>query len=166
MNQANLTQSAFEQLSDLFLKQINSLDKATAYLTEIKSSIEANDLEALKRLIQQNNIPLSQIEEHEKARFELIKHYGFENTKAGITQCVASFDDGKKSLQALHDRLNKALSVLQKATTVSDLLITKNKQRVKQSLSILTGTSLKTDPTYSSTGNNNQDSLIRPLAIA
>ncbi len=165
MNTSN-TQAIIQQLNDLMTQQIQAINKATQYLNDIKSSVESNDLETLKQLIQHNNLPLSQIEEQEKARFALIKELGFEQTKKGFTQCVTTHDDTRHSLSQLDTALNLAMKQLHTATTVSDLLISKNKQRVKQSLSILTGASLQTDPTYSSTGNSNKDHLIRPLAIA
>lgn len=153
-------------LSDLLIKQTEAINKACVYLNDLKKSIEANDLETLKHLIQHNDIPLSQIEEYEKSRFSLIHQYGFDKSAEGFKKCVAAFDDDKKSLGHLLTQLHDAMSELQTATKVSDLLVTKNKQRVKQALSILTGTSLIKDHTYSASGNKKADSLTRPLAIA
>jgi len=166
MSQLANKQDVYTVMSDLLFKQIKSISKATNYLNEIKTAIESNDLESLKDLIQHNDIPLAQIEEQEKSRFAFIHQYGFENTQQGFTQCIDTFDNADKNLSTLQSQLNDALSELQTATKVSDLLITKNKQRVKQALSILTGTSLQKDHTYSATGSKKEDSLTRPLAIA
>jgi len=166
MSELVKNEAAFKLLSDLIIKQIEAISKACTYLNDLKKSIESNDLEALKHLIQHNDIPLAQIEEHEKSRFSLIHQYGFDNTVEGFTQCIKTFDNDKKSLSRLQDRLSDVMHELQVATKVSDILVTKNKQRVKQALSILTGTSLLKDHTYSSSGNKKADSLTRPLAIA
>jgi len=165
MSKSVKNNEAFNLLSDLIIKQTEAISKACVYLNDLKKSIEANNLEALKYLIQHNDIPLSQIEEHEKSRFSLIHQYGFDNTVEGYTQCIETFDDDEKSLSGLQTRLNDVMNELQMATKVSDLLVTKNKQRVKQALSILTGSSLLKDHTYSATGNKKEDRLTRPLAI-
>lgn len=158
--------NCFSLLSNLLTHQISFVEQASDYLNQIKLSIEKNDVETLQTLIKNNNIPLNQIEEHEKARFNLINNYGFEKTKEGFLACVKSFDDSEQSLIELHSKLLKALDMLQVSTKVSDLLVTKNMQRVKQSLSILTGTSLAKDPTYSASGYTHKDSLTRDLATA
>lgn len=166
MSSLAVKEDAFSLLSNLLIKQTEAITKASDYLKSIKESIESNDLESLKHLIQHNDIPLTQIEEHEKSRFNLIHQYGFDNTAKGITQYIDTFDDDINSLRNLQTRLNESMSELQTATQVSDLLVTKNKQRVKQALSILTGTSLIKDHTYSASGNKKADSLKRPLAVA
>lgn len=166
MNAVNSKVDYFNVLNDLLNKQIASLQTAAAYLNDIKVSIETNNLESLQQLIKHNDIPLSRIEEQESERFAVIEACGYEKNKTGFKQCIESFDDDNKTLTTLSDLLYDVMDELQMATTVSDLLITKNKNRVKQSLSILTGTTLKKDHTYSSTGKANPDDLKRNLAIA
>ncbi len=156
----------FSLFKSLLTKQIDSILIATAYLNNIKASIEANNIDTLQQLIKHNDIPLSQIEEQEKERFSLIESCGYEKNKTGFKQCIKSFDDSSDTLSSLQNSLYKVMDELQTATTVSDLLITKNKNRVKQSLSILTGTTLQKDSTYASNGKSNQDSLTRDLATA
>jgi flagellar biosynthesis/type III secretory pathway chaperone len=153
-------------LSELLTKQIASLNVATSYLNDIKECIETNSLEGLQSLIKHNKIPLSQIEDLEISRFSLIESCGFEKDSQGFERCIKACDNSDKSLSQLNEQLNSSLSELQKATEVSGLLVAKNKTRVKNSLSILTGNSIKKDPTYSSQGTTNSDSLTRPLAIA
>jgi len=166
MNELNSKAECFSLFKGLLIKQIDSIQIATVYLNNIKTSIEANDLESLQLLIKHNEIPLSQIEDQETERFSLVERCGYEKNKSGFKQCIESFDDDSKTLGSLQISLSKVMDELQTATTVSDLLITKNKNRVKQSLSILTGTTLQKDQTYSSTGKANQDGLTRDLAIA
>jgi len=159
-------QECYTLLNELLEKQISSLTIATRYLNDIKDAIESNNLESLQQLIKHNNIPLSQIEELENSRFSLIESCGFEKNKQGFKKCLKACDDTQGTLNILHKKLNSALVELEKATKVSDLLVLQNKQRVKKSLDILTGSTIKKDHTYSSQGTTNQDSLTRPLAIA
>ncbi len=159
-------QECYSLLSELLTKQISSLDIATSYLNDIKNSIESGDFDSLKNLIQHNKIPLSQIEEQETARFSLIESCGFEKNNQGFERCVKACDDGTGTIKELYTQLQASLDSLQKATEVSGLLVSKNKDRVKKSLNILTGNSIKKDPTYSSQGTTNQDSLTRPIAVA
>lgn len=159
-------QECYSSLYELLTQQIASIKVATTYLNDIKNSIESNDIESLQHLIKHNEIPLNKIEEQETARFSLIESCGFEKNKTGFERCVKACDDSNKSLSDIYSQLNHSLDELQKATEVSGLLVSKNKERVQKSLNILTGNSIKKDPTYSSQGTTNNDSLTRPLAIA
>jgi len=151
-------------LSQLFQLQLTKVEEVNHYLVELKTSIAQNNIEAINSNLSQNNLPIAEIENLENRRNQVLSQYGFEADNEGQLGCIKWCDDSDESLAKLYQLLSISLVQLQKSIQINSLLVNKGQDRIRRSVSLLTGqVNNERSSTYSksgySQGANNKRSL-------
>ncbi len=154
------------ELLALLVDQSAELDAINTYLAEIKSAIVENDTESLNTLITQPNLPVTEVDKLENHRNHLLKQYGFKPDRDGLARCIAWCDkDGIISQQ--YEMFQKAVLRLQHTIQVNNLLVSKGRERVRQSLQLIMGQPTSNRmTTYSSNGKTADNDGHRTIARA
>ena len=142
-----------QELSQLLQVQLSNIDEVNNYLVELKTSIAQNNIAAINDSLTQNSLPITDIEALDNHRNQLLIRYGFSADKDGQTACITWCDNNDGVLLNLYQSLTDSLIRLQRSIQVNDLLVSKGQDRIRRSVSLLTGQS-NTDKsnTYSKSG--------------
>lgn len=132
-----IARQCFQQMNALLTRQIDEIDGISSFLQAIKKAIATNELDSLKQLLSQQN-PLENIGSLETQRHQLLTTFGYELSQQGMEQCIDDCDH-EGVLGSLYQSFQQSLSDLQHAIQVNNLLIDKNKIRIRNSLKLLTG---------------------------
>ena len=163
MNQANCR----KQLIELMRAHIVRIDQARAYLTEIKQAIAENRVEQLQQSLANPQFSLSEIEQLEQQRLELLSQHGFDRDHSGFEACLKWCDDSDGTVNALYQQLVASLVQLQQSIQLNHLLVNKGKERLRRSIGILTGLSHSNScKIYGSNGEAQNTLGQRNIAIA
>lgn len=155
------------RLIELLETQNSRIDRANDYLDSIKQAIMENQLDNLQQTLNSPDLAISDIEQLEQQRYQLLSSFGFDGDGDGFTKCMVWCDDEKGQVDTLYQQLIQSLLKLQHAIQINSLLITKGRDRVRRSLGILTGLGAGGScKTYSSNGKTNDPSGRRDIAIA
>jgi flagellar biosynthesis/type III secretory pathway chaperone len=128
-----------QALSQLLQTQLAKVDEVNHYLQELKTSIAKNDIEAINGTLTKNNLPIGEIEDLESHRNRLLSQYGFEANKDGQTACIKWSDDNEGNLSKQYQLLSESLVQLQRSIQINALLVNKGQDRIRRSVSLLTG---------------------------
>lgn len=128
-----------QTLVQLLQTQITKVDEVNNYLVELKDSLARNDIEAIDGTLSENNLPVSEIENLEEHRNQLLGQYGFEANKEGQAACIKWCDDNEGSLSRQYQLLSESLTQLQRSIQINALLVNKGQDRIRRSVSLLTG---------------------------
>ena len=155
-----------EDLVKIFDLQADKLQSLNAYLTDLKDRIAANDVDALNQALQQDILPVDELNELERQRHRLLSAYGFDYENNELKKCIA-WCDVDNQVEKEYQRVNKALSQLQDSIQINDLLINKGKNRIRRALHILTGqNNLEKTVTYTHSGEAMDSAENRSIAKA
>lgn len=140
-------------LSQLLQAQQVKVDEVNHYLVELKTSIAQNDIEAINGTLSENNLPIGEIEDLENHRNQLLSQYGFEANTEGQAACIKWCDDSEGNLHKQFQLLSESLIQLQRSIQINALLVNKGQDRIRRSVSLLTGqANNEKSNTYSKTG--------------
>ena len=156
-----------QALRQLLQMQLTKIDEVDHYLVELKASIAQNDVEAINGTLSGNNLPIDEIEDLEKQRNQLLSQYGFEVNKEGQAACINWCDDSEGSLSNQYQLLSESLIQLQRSIQSNALLVNKGQDRIKRSVSLLTGqVNNEKSTTYSKNGQSHDASNKRSISQA
>lgn len=160
------TQSTTQQLLTFMQEQIDQVNGYLQLLDSIKQCVISNDVDELNRLLTQGRHQPDAIENTRQQQYTLLQSCGYAENEAGLRSFIK--DNPNPVLVETRQRLTTQLEQLDKSLLVNGLLITKNQQRVRQSIQILSGHESSNPPsTYSRQGNlNDNRSATRRLARA
>jgi flagellar biosynthesis/type III secretory pathway chaperone len=145
-----------QALSQLFQKQLARVDEINLFLIKLKASIAQNDSETINTTLSENNLPISEIEEFENSRNKLLNQYGFEANIKGQTACIKWCDNNEGNLSKQYQFLSESLVQLQQSIQINALLVNKGHDRIRRSVSLLTGqVNNEKSSTYSKNGQTN-----------
>jgi hypothetical protein len=161
MNKSSPQQCHFD-LAQLLETQTDELQAINSYLTRIKNAVAENDIEKLNQLVAQQRLPIKEIEDLQAQRHSLMSTYNFESNNAGIEQCIEWCDQQGKLAQG-YQTFKQELMQLQRSLQISDLLVSKGQNRIRQSLHLLTGQS-DNAKTYTSSGQSMDSTDGRSIA--
>jgi flagellar biosynthesis/type III secretory pathway chaperone len=154
-------------LSQLLQTQLAKADQVNHYLAELKTSIAQNDIEAINGTLSQNNLPLGEIEDLENHRNQLLSQYGFEANKEGQVSCIKWCDDNEGNLSKQYQLLSESLIQLQRSIQINALLVNKGQDRIRRSVSLLTGqVNNEKSSTYSKNGQTHAATNKRSISQA
>ena len=163
MNQATCR----KQLIELMRAHIVRIDQARAYLAEIKQAIAENRVEQLQQSLANPQFSVSEIEQLEQQRLELLSQHGFDPDHNGFEACLKWCDDSAGAVDALYRQLVASLVQLQQSIQLNHLLVNKGKERLRRSIGILTGLGQSNNcKTYGSNGEAQNTLGQRNIAIA
>ncbi|MCP4187857.1 MAG: flagellar protein FlgN [Gammaproteobacteria bacterium] len=154
------------ELMTLLVHQKEELDAINTYLDEIKSAIVENDAESLNTLITQQRLPIAEMDDLEKQRNCLLETYGFKANRDGLLSCIA-WCDKDEAITRQYELFRQALLHLQRSIQVNSLLVSKGRERVRQSLQLIMGQPTSEQvTTYSSRGKAEDNCNHRTIAQA
>ncbi len=154
------------KLMALLVHQTEELDAINTYLGEIKSAIVESDTESLNTLITQQRLPIAEMDDLESQRNCLLEMYGFKPDRDGLLSCIAWCDRGE-AISRQYELFRQALLRLQRAIQVNSLLVSKGRERVRQSLQLIMGQPASEQvTTYSSRGKTEENNNYRTIAQA
>jgi flagellar biosynthesis/type III secretory pathway chaperone len=166
MSSTSLSQCR-QALSQLLQTQLAKVDEVNHYLVELKASIVQNDVEAINGTLSENNLPIGEIEDLEKHRNQLLGQYGFDANNEGQAECIKWCDDNEGNLSKQHQLLSESLIQLQRSIQINALLVNKGQDRIKRSVSLLTGqVNNEKSSTYSKNGQSDDVSNKRSISQA
>lgn len=155
-------QQCHDELYHLFETQTCELQAINSYLSEIKNAVAENDVDALNNLVSRQALPIKEVENLQVQQHQLMSNYNFESNNAGLESCIDWCDrQGKLSQQ--YQAFKDAMLVLQHSLQISDMLVSKGQNRVRQSLYLLTGQTVNAR-TYTSTGESQDSTDGRSIA--
>lgn len=161
-----IAQQCFQKMTTLLSKQDEEIQGIIVYLGDIKNAIATNEIEVLNTLLTQQPLPMEDISNLETQRNQLLAAYGYELTQQGLEKCISECD-ANGSLDKQYQSFQQALSHLQRSIQVNSLLIDKNKNRINNSLKLLTGQqNSDNSKTYASNGRTSSYSNKRSIAQA
>lgn len=153
-----------EDLIKIFNHQETMLLSLNAYLIDVKDRIAANDVDALNDILQQDILPVEELNELEHQRHRLLAVYGFDSEKQELEKCIAWCDIDNQIAQK-YQQVNEALAQLQHSVQINDLLVNKGKSKIRRALHILTGqNNLQQTVTYTHSGEAQDSAENRSLA--
>jgi flagellar biosynthesis/type III secretory pathway chaperone len=156
-----------QALSQLLQMQLAKVDEVNHYLVELKDSIAQNDIEAINGTLSQNNLPIGEIEDLENHRNQLLTQYGFETNKEGQAACIKWCDDNEGKLSKQYQLLSESLIQLQQSIQINALLVNKGQDRIRRSVSLLTGqVNSEKSNTYSKNGQTHGATNKRSISQA
>ena len=139
------------QLASLLEQQLESIRHNREILDDVKALISQNDNAGLLQLLEQRPIDLSGLESMQSEQHQLLQSWGFGDDETALKQCAEACTS--ETLYALYETLEAELKALREGLMINDLLIRKNQQRVRQSISLLSGRIHETETsTYSRQG--------------
>lgn len=166
MSSASPTQCR-QALSQLLQAQLVTVDEVNHYLTELKTSIAQNDIDAINGSLTGNSLPIGEIETLEKHRNQLLNQYGFEANEEGQVACIKWCDDNEENLLSQYQLLSESLIQLQRSIQINALLVSKGQDRIRRSVSLLTGqVNNEKSSTYSKNGQTNGTTNKRSISQA
>lgn len=156
-----------ERLSELLQAQNDRITGASEYLMAIKNAIADNQLDNLQQSLASPDLAIEDIENLEQQRHQVLARFGFDQNNDGLEKCIDWCDDDQNRLSGLYQQLIKRLVELQHAIQITSLLVNKGQERVRRSISILTGAGPSTTcKTYSSKGQTINPAGRRDIAVA
>jgi flagellar biosynthesis/type III secretory pathway chaperone len=156
-----------QALSQLFQTQLTRVDEINLFLIKLKASIAQNDTEAINTTLYENNLPISEIEEFENSRNQLLNQYGFEANIKGQTACIKWCENNEGNLSKQYQLLSESLIQLQQSIQINALLVNKGQDRIRRSVSLLTGqVNNEKSSTYSKNGQTNLTANKRSISQA
>jgi flagellar biosynthesis/type III secretory pathway chaperone len=163
----SLSTERSHQLQQILSLQKQQVSEYIEYLNEIKSCVTLNDTARLTDLVDEPVLTPELIQSSQQQQANLLTEHGYDSSPRGLEQFIQDSDRADE-LASLKKSLDDKLRELEKSLFINAYLVRKNQQRVKQSISILTGHQ-QTNPstTYSREGNTqNIDLSRRSLAEA
>ena len=161
---AHSTQQCHKELLALLGRQTDELEAINAYLGDLKSAIAEGETEVLNELLTQQRLPIAEMEDLESQRHKLLEIYGYQPDREGLLGCIA-WCDSDEIISRQYELFRQALLRLQRAIQVNSLLVSKGKERVRQSLQLLVGqTNNEQATTYASNGKTDGDHQLRTIA--
>jgi hypothetical protein len=157
-------QQCHEELTQLFDTQTSELQAINSYLTKIKYAVAENDVEALNNLITEQRLPIKEIEILQEKQHQLMSRYNFKSNNTGLDKCIAWCDRQDKLLDR-YQIFKQEMETLQHSLQISDMLVSKGQNRIRQSLHLLTGQTVNTR-TYTSSGQSQESTDGRSIAHA
>ena len=157
-----LLQQCHVELSSLFETQTSELQAVNSYLIKIKNAIAENDVEALNNLVDEQTLPIREIDLLQAKQRQLMSSYNFQPTREGLEKCI-EWCDKENTISKQYQTFKVEMEKLQLSLQVSDMLINKGQNRVRQSLHLLTGQTVNTR-TYTSTGHSQESTEGRSIA--
>ncbi len=155
-----------DDLIKIFDHQATKLLSLNAYLIDVKDRIAANDLDALNDVLQQDILPVEELNELERQRHRLLADYGFDYEKNELEACIA-WCDIENQVEHKYQQVNKVLAQLQHSIQINDLLVNRGKSKVRRALHILTGQNkLQKTVTYTQSGEARDSAENRSIARA
>lgn len=152
MSSTSLTQCS-QTLGQLFETELVKVNEVNDYLIELKTSIAQNDIEAIDDTLSEKSLPIDEIEGLENRRHQLLIQYGFDTNKEGQAACIKWCDDKEGNLSKQYQLLSESLTQLQRSIQINALLVNKGQDRIKRSVSLLTGqVNNENTSTYSKNG--------------
>lgn len=159
-------QRCFRQLNALMPKQLGELEDLNGYLDNLKSKIANGELGELNRLVADQPFAIDTIEKLEQQRADLLAQFGFEIGREGFLACIR-WCDQNEALRSHYTQYEKRLKQLQQALLSNHLLVSKSRERIRQSLHLLTHqTPAEKSAIYSACGTAETASCKRSLAQA
>ena len=155
-------QLCHDELSHLFETQTSELQASSSCLSEIKNAVAENDVDALNSLVAHQRLPIKEIENLRVQQHQLMSSYNFESNNAGLESCI-DWCDRQDKLFRQYQAFKDAMLVLQHSLQISDMLVSKSQNRIRQSLHLLTGQTVNAR-TYSSTGESQDSTDGRSIA--
>ena len=128
-----------EEMDQLLQTQLATVEEVNRYLIELKASIGQNDIEALNATLSAEYLPINEIENLENRRHQILIQYGFEASNDGLSECIKWCDDNDGILFKRYQTLIASLVQLQQSIQINALLVNKGQERIKKSVSLLTG---------------------------
>ena len=156
------TQQCLDELSHLFERQISELQEINDYLTRIKNAVAENDIEEMNNLVAKQKPPVAEVEKLQVMQQKLVSNYNFEATGDGLAKCI-EWCDLEDRLVIQYENFKQELTQLQHSLQISDLLVSKGQNRVRQSLQLLTGQTANTR-VYTSDGHSRDSTDRRSIA--
>ena len=150
------------ELSHLFETQTSELQAINSYLTKIKNAVAENDVEALNNLIEEQRLPIKEIEILQEKQHQLMSKYNFESNNTGLEKCIA-WCDRQDKLYDQYQIFKQETELLRHSLQISDMLVSKGQNRIRQSLHLLTGQTVNTR-TYTSSGQSQESTAARTIA--
>jgi len=163
---AQSPQQCHKDLLTLLIRQTDELEAINAYLVDIKAAIAEGETEVLNKLLTQQRLPIAEMEDLESQRHRLLEIYGYQADREGLLGCIA-WCDNEEIIARQYELFRQALLRLQRGIQVNSLLVSKGKERVRQSLQLLVGQANNEQAittTYASNGKTDDDSLLRSIA--
>ena len=155
-----------EDLIKIFYHQETRLLSLNAYLIDVKDRIAANDVDALNDILQQDILPVEELNELEHQRHRLLAIYGFDYEKHELEKCIA-WCDIDNQVEQKYQQVNEALAQLQHSVQINDFLVNKGKSKIRRALHILTGQNkFQQSVTYTHSGEAQDSAENRSLARA
>ena len=135
--------------------QLHLIDAYQQHLENIKQAISHNDNDELNRLIENNTVLFTPLEQGFRQILQAMPGFGFPASHDGINRFIAT--NANPRLDQLKAEWDDKLQHLQQSLLVNDLLIRKNQHRVRQCIRILAGhSSANADTTYNRQGDNQE----------
>ena len=117
-------------------------------------------------VLQQDILPVEELNELERQRHRLLADYGFDYEKNELEACIA-WCDIENQVEHKYQQVNEALAQLQHSIQVNDLLVNRGKSKVRRALHILTGQNkLQKTVTYTQSGEARDSAENRSIARA
>ena len=156
-----------QALSQLLQIQLTKVDEVNHFLVELKVSIAQNDIETINATLSENDLPIAEIEDLEYHRNQLLSQYGFEANKEGQAACIKWCDDNEGNLSKQYQLLSESLIQLQRSIQINALLVNKGQDRIRRSVSLLTGqVNDEKSSTYSKNGQTHSTANKRSISQA
>jgi flagellar biosynthesis/type III secretory pathway chaperone len=160
----NQCQQALSQLLQIQLTKVNEVNR---FLVELKVSIAQNDIETINATLSENDLPIAEIEDLENHRNQLLSQYGFKANKEGQAACIKWCDDNEGNLSKQYLLLSESLIQLQQSIQINALLVNKGQNRIRRSVSLLTGqVNDEKSSTYSKNGQTHGTANKRSISQA
>ncbi len=161
---AQSPQQCHKDLLALLIRQTDELQAINTFLGDIKTAIAEGETEILNKLLTQQRLPIAEMDDLESQRHRLLEIYGYQADREGLLSCI-TWCDSEEIIARQYELFRQALLRLQRAIQVNSLLVSKGKERVRQSLQLLVGqANNEQTTTYASNGKTDDDSLLRSIA--
>ncbi len=160
-------EQCFQQIHSLLQRQTVEIDGINDYLADIKTKIAEGDTEQLSGLLNQQRLPLAEIDDLENQRHRLLELFGFAADRDGLIACI-QWCDQTSELSGQYQSFEQALLRLQHSIKLNSLLVNKGQKRIRERLHLLTGQPTTSDSTrtYSSSGHTDDLNSKRSIAQA
>ena len=158
------SQLCHDELSQLFETQISDLRAFNRFLTRLKNAVAENDIDGINNLVAQQKLPTAEIEKSLVKQQKLAWEFNFEANNTGLEKCINWCDEGG-TLVRQYEEFKQELVLLQRSLQISNLLVSKGRNRVRQSLQLLTGQTANTR-VYTSSGQSQDSTDGRSIAHA
>lgn len=136
MNQQSPGQ-CFVQLNALMAKQIVKIEDLNGYLDNLKITIANGNFDQLDHLVSKQSLPVEEIDDLEHQRTRLLGQFGFGANRDGLHKCI-QWCDQDDVLKNTYTRFEQSLQQLQHAVQLNHLIVSKSRNRIRQSLHLLT----------------------------